>query len=347
MKYKDYYKILGVVRGADEKEIKAAYRKLARKFHPDVNKASDAAEKFKDINEAYEALSDPEKRRRYDNLGSSWQEGSDFTPPPGYENININFGKGDFGGFKTVHDFGDLGGMGGFSDFFETIFGDFFQQTSGGAKQKAYSGFTQETQRPPEKKENLDITQDLFIDIEDLMGEGTKAAKISYMEKCKECSGKGAYCYQCGGSGFLTISKTLNVKIPKGIKEESKIRLAGEGKTDKYGRKGNLYFIIKYKKHAYFKPEDSNIHADLEISVPKAVLGSIAEAKTLHGVVKVTIPPGTQSGKSLRLKGLGLPKKEGGYGDHIAKIKIIIPENPSEEEKKLYKKLVEIEKSLN
>lgn len=339
MKYKDYYKILGVDRDANEKEIKSAYRKLARKYHPDVNKSPDAAQKFKDVNEAYEVLSDLQKRQRYDGLGSSWKEGSDFTPPPGFENINIDFGAGDFGGFKTFHDMGGMGGFGGFSDFFETLFADFFQQTPHGTEQRAYS---QRTQRQPEVKENLDITQDLSIDLEDLMGQGTKTVKITYMEKCPECSGRGAYCYKCGGSGFVSETKTLNVKIPKGVKEGGKIRLSGEGKTGRHGNKGDLYLTIKYKKHPYFKLEDSKIIADLEVPAPKAVLGAVMEARTLHGIVKVTIPSGTQGGKSLRLKGLGLPLKEGGYGDHIAKIKIVIPENPSDKEKELYKKLAEI-----
>ncbi|OGI01609.1 MAG: hypothetical protein A2Y25_05565 [Candidatus Melainabacteria bacterium GWF2_37_15] len=335
MKYKDYYKILGVSRNADEKEIKSAFRKLARKYHPDVNKESNASEKFKDINEAYEVLSDPQKRKRYDNLGGSWQEGQNFTPPPGYENININFGQGGFGGFRNSQGFEDIGG---FSDFFETIFSDFFQQ-----QQQQTPPSARRTARPTEPEENLDITQDLFIDLEDLMGEGTKAVKISYMEKCKECRGQGSYCHQCGGSGFNTVSKTLNVKIPKGVKEGAKIRLIGEGKIGIGGgrsnRKGNLYLLVKYSKHPYFSIEDSNIVSDLEIPAPKAVLGTVAQANTLHGVVKVTIPAGTQSGKSLRLKGLGLPKKEGGYGDHIAKVKITIPESPTKEEMELYKKL--------
>ncbi len=331
MKYKDYYKILGIDRGASEKEIKSAYRKLARKYHPDVNKEPDAGQKFKDINEAYEVLSDPKKRKRYDNLGGSWREGADFTPPPGYENIRFDFGSGDFSGFKTVHDFDDLGG---FSDFFETMFADFFQQPYGRGKTQRSS-----VQRPQEKPENLNITQDLLIDLEDLMGDGTKAVKVSYMEKCRECSGRGSYCYRCGGSGYSTVSKNLNIKIPKGVKEGSKIRLAGEGKVDEYGRKGDLYLVVKYKKHPQFRHENSNVISDYEIPAPKAVLGTIAEVQTLHGVVKVTIPPGTQTGKSLRLKGVGLPKKDGGYGDHIVKIKIVIPQNPSEEEKELYKKL--------
>jgi len=336
MKYKDYYKILGVSRDADEKQIKSAFRKLARKYHPDVNKTDEAHEKFKEINEAYEVLSDKQKRQRYDSLGNSWQEGANFTPPPGFENIHFNFGGGSrqagFGGFE------DLGGLGSFSDFFESLFGDFGRQSTSGARRQSY-GFEQPHTQARESHENLDITQDLYIDLEDLMGDGTKAIKLSFMDKCPECGGKGPRCYNCGGSGFKTVSKNLNVKIPKGVKEGSKIRLSGEGKTSATGHKGNLYFIIKYNKHPDFEIEGTNVISIVEIPAPLAVLGTVANVKTLHGVVKVTIPEGTQSGKSLRLKNLGLPTKEGGFGFHTAKIKITIPEQPSKEEKELYKKL--------
>ena len=338
MKYKDYYKILGVSRDADEKQVKAAFRKLARKYHPDVNKDSDATIKFKEINEAYEVLSDSEKRQRYDGLGSSWQEGSQFTPPPGFENIHMNFGEGGFGGFRTFGDFGEGGGLGGFSEFFESIFGDYAKQSTSSHHRQSHT----HPQRHQQPEENLDITQDLAIDLEDLTGEGTKAVRISYIDKCSECGGRGSRCYKCGGSGVASVSKVLNVKIPKAIKEGSKIRLVGEGKASSSGKNGNLYFVIKYKHHHEFTVDGSNLSSDVEIPAPKAVIGTVAEVKTLQGVVKVTIPPGTQSGKSLRLKNLGLPKKEGGFGDHIAKIKITIPEHPTQEEKKLYQKLAEL-----
>jgi len=335
MKYKDYYKILGVDRNADEKQIKSAFRKLARQLHPDVNKSPDAVAKFKEINESYEVLSDPQKRQRYDSLGSSWQEGSNFTPPPGYENFHTNFGEGNFGGFGN---FGDMGGLGGFSDFFESLFSDFGKQSAGGQSHS----HSQRQHRHQEPQENLDITQNLSIDIEDLMGDGTKAVKISFMDTCPECGGRGSKCYRCGGSGFASVSKVLNVKIPKGVKEGAKIRLASEGKSAAGGRKGNLYLIIKYKQHPDYAVEGTNITSEVEIPAPKAVLGSVAEVKTLHGLVKVTIPAGTQSGKSLRLKNLGLPQKEGGFGDHIAKIKITIPEKPTNKEMDLYKKLADL-----
>ncbi|MDD3012259.1 MAG: DnaJ C-terminal domain-containing protein [Candidatus Gastranaerophilales bacterium] len=327
MKYKDYYEILGVSRNATEQEIKSAFRKLARKLHPDVNKSPDAVKKFKDINEANEVLSDPQKRQRYDSLGSSWNQGSEFTPPPGYENIN-------FGGFQG---FGDMGG--GFSDFFSSIFGD----VAGQGQQFSQRPRSHASSRG--HAENLDITQEMFLEPEDLMGDTSKSVKISYMDKCPNCSGRGSRCYQCGGSGVKSVSKTLNVKIPKGVKEGAKIRLSGEGKADAYDNKGNLYLIVRFKSNSYYQIEGSDISSELEVSAPEAVLGTIASVNTLHGVVKVTIPPGTQAGKSLRLKKLGLPKKEGGFGDHNVKIKIVIPDSPTDKEKELYKKLLEISRN--
>jgi len=337
MKYKDYYEILGVSKNATERDIKSAYRKLARKYHPDVNKDPGAAERFKDINEAYEVLSDPQKRARYDSLGSGWSQGDNFTPPPGFENININFGEG-FGGFSG---FDNLGGF-GFSDFFSAIFGDLAQQDPKTNYTKRARSYTGERTKP---SEDLNVTQDLYLDLEDLFGDITKSVKVTIIDKCPNCQGqRGTGCYNCGGTGIASTTKTLNVKIPKGVKEGMKIRFPGEGKTDAYGRKGTLYLVIKYKKHPFFKVEGSNVVGDVDVSAPEAVLGTVAEAKTLHGVVKVTIPPGTQSGKSLRLRGLGLPKDKGEYGDHIAKIRITIPENPTDKEKELYKKLLDLRK---
>lgn len=337
MKYKDYYEILGIKKDAGEKEIKSAFRKLARKYHPDVNKASNASDKFKDINEAYEVLSDPQKRQRYDNLGSGWNQGSEFTPPPGFENININFGNSGFGGSQS------FGNFDGFSDFFGSIFGDLMGQNVQQRRSGHSSGRAQHRHHP-QHNENLDITQDILLSPEDLMGNTTKVVHISYMDRCPDCAGRGSHCYKCGGSGVKSVSKTLNVKIPAEIKEGARIRLAGEGKSDNYGRAGNLYLVVKFKENSDFKIDGSDVSSELEVSAPKAVLGTAAEVKTLHGVVKVTIPPETQTGKLLRLKKLGLPKKDGSFGDHIVKIKITIPDKPSDKEKELYRQLLEIDK---
>lgn len=348
MQYKDYYKILGVERSSTDAQIKAAYRKAARKFHPDVNKSTDAVQRFKDINEAYEVLSDKEKRRRYDSLGANWQSGSDFTPPPGFEGFNFN--QKGYGQGAQSQGFSD---MGGFSDFFSSIFGDF----SGGQSTKkqsrsrfsyddfaGYGGQSQaRSSRTPKKSVDLDMTQELNVTARDLMQDKPMNVKLNTMQKCQKCSGVGSVCYECGGSGVVSESKNLNVKLPKGVKEGQKIRLPKEGKTDEYGQKGDLYFIIKFKDNEYtINHED--LTKQIDITPAEAVLGCKKDVKTLHGSVGIKIPPETHSGKTLRLKELGLPKKTGGFGNLNVKININLPTKISDKEIELYKKIMEIEK---
>lgn len=349
MQYKDYYKILGVERASTEAQVKAAYRKMARKFHPDVNKAPDSVQKFKDINEAYEVLSDKEKRNRYDSLGANWQSGSDFTPPPGFEGFNFN--QKSYGQGAQSQGFSD---MGGFSDFFSSIFGDF----SGGqsAKKQSRSRFSyddfanygaQSQSRPsrsPRKPVDLDVTQELNVSARDLMQDKPMNVKLNTMKKCQKCNGVGSVCYECGGSGVISESKNLNVKLPKGVKEGQKIRLANEGKTDESGQKGDLYFVIKFKDNEYTISHEDLIK-QIEITPSEAVLGCKKDVKTLHGTVGIKIPPETHAGKTLRLKELGLPKKTGGFGNLNVKININLPAKISDKEIALYKKIMEIEKS--
>lgn len=350
MEYKDYYKILGVDRDATEAKIKSAYRKLARQYHPDVNKSPDAVNKFKDINEAYEVLSDKEKKSRYDSLGANWQQGANFTPPPGFE--GFNFGQGGFSqGFS---------GGGDFSDFFSSIFGDLM----GGARTRQSSGrksqgFSYEdlfsgaagSQRgcsggncgsSKQEQENLDITQELNITAKDLMSDKPVSVKMNTVEKCMKCSGGGSVCSECGGTGIVSKTRNLTVKIPKGVKEGQKIRLKGEGKTDNYGRKGDLYFTIKFKDSEY-TIDAENVTKTIEITPAEAVMGCKKDITTLHGIIGIKIPPETRSGKTLRLKELGLPKKTGGYGNLNIKIAINIPVSISAKQKELYKKLLELE----
>ena len=344
MKYKDYYEILGLTRSATEKEIKAAYRKLAKKYHPAVNKAADASSKFKDVNEAYEVLSDPQKRQRYDGLGSSWNANSDFTPPPGYENLNFDFG--GFNGFGNggyqKASYGDFGSFGGFSDFFSSLFGDFSSQTSKTNYGKKSRYYQQDTTKPPAK--SLDINDTIVIEPEDAMDGVAKTFKITYLDECTDCAGRGSKCYKCGGTGISTVSKNLNIKIPKGVKEGQKIRLSGEGKKDEYGSVGNLYLTIKFNPKSIYKVDGENVISTVNITPAQAIFGIVKEVQTLHGVVKVTIPANTQAGQSLRLKGLGLPAKAGGFGAMTVKIQIAIEENLSEEQKDLYKKLLALDK---
>ena len=338
MQYKDYYEILGVKKDATESEIKSAYRKLARKYHPDVNKTKDAEEKFKDINEAYEVLGDKQKRQRYDSLGSNWQAGADFTPPPGFENFNFGGGQG----FQSFNFGGE--DLGGFSDFFSSIFGDMM-----GGGQRRSAGFgdfdfgnqrAQQTKRQAKPQENLDITMTLNVTAKDLFEQKPINVSFSHMEKCKQCKG-GSFCSACGGTGIINEKKSIKVKLPQGVKEGQKIRVKKEGKTDEYGRQGDLYLIIHLKDSVY-EIDGDDITKDVEITPPEAVLGCKKDIDTLHGKIGIKIPAETSTGKMLRLKGLGLPNKTGCYGNLNVRIKIVLPKNLTKEQIELYKKLNEL-----
>lgn len=341
MKYKDYYEILGVSRDADAAAIKSAYRKLARKYHPDVNKTKEAEEKFKDINEAYEVLGDKAKRQRYDSLGSSWQGGADYTPPPGFENFSFNFNQGGAQSF-------DFGGGGGFSDFFSSLFGDMMgaQQAGGGFggfdfRQAGASQGRQKQRASAPRQEDLDVTKTLNVTAKELFDGKPISVSFTEMEKCTQCHG-GGYCSNCGGTGIVSTPKTVKVRLPKGIEEGKKIRLKGEGKSDAYGNKGDLYFIVHFKDNEYIL-DGENLTKEVEITPPEAVLGCSKDIETLHGKINIKIPAGVSSGQSLRLKQLGLPKTTG-YGDLNAKIKIIIPKNMNNEIIDLYKKIEKLSK---
>ncbi len=340
MKYKDYYETLGVKRDATEAEIKSAYRKLARKYHPDVNKTKEAEEKFKDINEAYEVLGDKAKRQRYDSLGSSWQGGADYTPPPGFENFSFNFNQGGAQSF-------DFGG-GGFSDFFASLFGDMMSgnsRTSG----RGFGGFdfsqgmggfenmgrTASSSRAS-AKEDLDITKTLNLTAQEIFSKKPVSVTYTEMDKCGYCNGNG-YCSHCGGTGIHSEAKTVKVNLPKNLHEGAKIRLKGEGKSDGRGRKGDLYLVVHYKDSEY-EIEGSNLTKEVEITPPEAVLGCQKDIATLHGKINIKIPEGVSSGQTLRLKGLGLPDGNG-FGVLNARIRIVIPKNYNSEIKELYKKI--------
>ena len=327
MQYKDYYEILGVKRGASEAEIKSAYRKLARKYHPDVNKTKEAEAKFKDINEAYEVLGDKQKRDRYDSLGSNWQGGQSYTPPPGFENFSQ-------GGFQSFNFNGQ--DLGGFSDFFSSLFGD--MMGSMGASRSSFGGF-ETRQKPRRKPENLDVTMTLNVTAKDLFSQKPVTVRFNQMERCTQCPPNGGYCSACGGTGIRSEQKSIKVKIPSDVKEGQKIRVKGEGKADDYGQKGDLYLILHVKDPEY-SLDGFDLTKEAEITPPEAVLGTKKDIETLHGKIGIKIPPRTSSGQTLRLKGLGLPKKGGGYGNLNVKIKIVIPKNLSDKQIELYKKIM-------
>lgn len=345
MEYKDYYEILGVSRSASESEIKSAYRKLARKYHPDVNKTKEAEGKFKDINEAYEVLSDKAKRQRYDSLGANWQGGQSYTPPPGFE--QFNFG-GQGGNYQSFNFNGQ--DLGGFSDFFSSLFGDMMAGGAGASSGRNSGGFggfdfggAQRAQsagssRRRQKAEDLDVTKNLNITVEDIFAGKPISVKFSEMKRCTQCPQGGGYCSACGGTGIVNEQKSIKVKLPPELKEGQKIRVKGEGKQDEYGNKGDLYLIIHINDGEY-QTDGYDLIKDIEITPPEAVLGAKKEIKTLHGVITIKIPPKTSSGQMLRLKDLGLPKKGGGHGNLNARIKIVIPKTLTDKQVELYKQI--------
>ena len=347
MEYKDYYEILGVKRDASEAEIKSAYRKLARKYHPDVNKTKEAESKFKDINEAYEVLGDKAKRQRYDSLGSNWQGGQSYTPPPGFE--QFNFGGGNGGAYQSFNFNGQ--DLGGFSDFFSSLFGDMMMGGGarsqgmnfggfdfGGPQQTASSRRSSRQRQTKTSKEELDITKTLNITAKDVFNKKPISVNFSEMNRCTQCPPNGGYCSACGGTGFTNVTKSIKVKLPPEVKEGQKVRLKGEGKVDTYGQTGDLYLIIHFADKEY-DVDGADLTKEIEITPPEAVLGTKKEISTLHGNIGIKIPPKTSSGQMLRLKNLGLPKKEGGFGNLNAKIKIIIPKNLTEKQIELYKQI--------
>ena len=347
MEYKDYYEILGVKRDASEAEIKSAYRKLARKYHPDVNKTKEAESKFKDINEAYEVLSDKAKRQRYDSLGSNWQGGQSYTPPPGFE--QFNFGGGNGGAYQSFNFNGQ--DLGGFSDFFSSLFGDMMMGGGarsqgmnfggfdfGGPQQTASSRRSSRQRQATAKKEDLDITKTLNITAKDVFNKKPISVNFSEMNRCTQCPPNGGYCSACGGTGFTNVTKSIKVKLPPEVKEGQKVRLKGEGKVDTYGQTGDLYLIIHFADKEY-DVDGADLTKEIEITPPEAVLSTKKEISTLHGNIGIKIPPKTSSGQMLRLKNLGLPKKEGGFGNLNAKIKIIIPKDISAKQIELYKQI--------
>jgi DnaJ-class molecular chaperone len=296
VKYKDYYEILGVSRSATQDQIKSAFRKLARKYHPDVNPGDKSAEeKFKEINEAYEVLNDPQKRQLYDRLGANWKAGADFTPPPGWENIRIDFG--DFG-------FGPSSG-GGFSDFFETLFGDALGRGRGAARRGPFPG----------TMPGSDLELELPLTLEEAHRGGTRRVT-------------------------LPSGKSLEVKIPPGVRDSSLIRLAGQGEPNPSGgRSGDVYLRVKLQPHPVFQISGDDITVEAPMTPWEAVLGATIRVPTLDGTADVTVPPRSQGGQKLRLRGQGLIRRSGGRGDQFVRLKIMVPTDLTPAERRLFEEL--------
>jgi curved DNA-binding protein len=303
MEYKDYYKILGVSKNAPVEEIKKAYRKLAAKYHPDKNPGDKAAEeKFKDINEAKEVLSDPEKRKMYERFGSAYKQYQTTGRPGDFDWSQFTGGRGgqSFGGGSI--NFEDL--FGGSGDFFEILFG----QPSAGGRRKNW--------RSASVAKGQDLTAEASVTLEEAYHGTTRQLSV-------------------GG-------EMIKFSIKPGTKDRQKLKMSGKGGPGKNdGPRGDLYITVKVTPHPRFERDGDNLIGDLPVDIYTAILGGKAELKTLKGVIKVDIPPETENGKMLRLKGMGMPLYglPDTFGDLYAKISLKIPQNLSAEEAALFKKL--------
>ena len=323
VKFQDYYEVLGVPRSATAEDIKKAYRKLARKYHPDVNPGDNTAEeKFKDIGEAYEVLSDPEKRKRYDQLGENWKAGADFTPPPGWEG-----GRVDVGDWGDV--FGAGRGSGGFSDFFESLFG-------GRRGRRTGAGFAMRGQ---------DIEATIELSLEEAHHGGTRTITLQTTAVCPTCNGSGVQenqpCATCRGMGMVMRPKTLDVTIPAGVRHGSVIRLAGQGEPGTgQAPAGDLLLHVRLRPHRLFHVlGEGDVEVDLPVAPWEAALGTKVRVPTIEGAVDMTVPPGAQGGQRLRLRGQGLQRRSGGRGDQYVRLQLVNPPTLTDSERTLFEKL--------
>ena len=355
---KDYYEVLGVNKNSTDDEIKKAYRKLARQYHPDMNRddPKTAEAKMKEINEAYDVLKDKEKRAQYDQFGHAAFSGG-------------GYGGGTYTGNINMEDiFGNMEGFGGFGDIFSDLFG------GGGTRARQKRG--------PQK--GADLTYDLHITFEEAAFGKEMTIKVPRMETCKECSGTGAKkgtkpdecpdchgtgmrqtttrtpfgvisnarpcerchgtgqivknpCEHCHGRGQIRVTRDIDLKIPRGVDEGQRLRIAGGGQAgERGGATGDLYVYISIKPHKIFTRQGTNVYCEVPISFVQATLGAKVEVPTIDGKVELTIPEGTQSGEVHRIRGKGIPVLRGeGRGDEYVRIKVLTPKNLSARQRKL------------
>jgi curved DNA-binding protein len=308
MKYRDYYETLGVPRSATQDEIKQAYRKLARKYHPDVSKMADAESRFKEINEANEVLRDPEKRAAYDQIGSNWKAGQEFQPPPNWD-AGFEFRSGGASPFGTG---GPFAGGEGFdaSDFFETLFG---RRGTGGVGRRRGSVAGE------------DHHAKVLVDLEDAYRGAERTITLRAPVE--------------GADGRIAMQeRTLDVQIPKGIRPGQHLRLAGQGNAGSGGgRAGDLYLEIAFNPHPLFRVDGADVHVELPLAPWEAALGATVDVPTPEGTVQLTVPKGSAAGRKLRLKGRGLPGKT--PGDLYAVLAIVVPKAETDAQRAAFENL--------
>ena len=321
---KDYYSILGVNRNASEREIKQAYRRLARKHHPDINPGDKSAEqKFKRINEAYEVLSDKEKRHKYDQFGDQWQYADQFAQAHRQQAPFGDFGKGGYTEFRFGEE-GDLGSL------FDGLFRGFGTGTSS---------------RRARPQRGQDVEHPIEVTLGEAYQGASRFISLQAEEACSGCGGSGSIqnmpCSVCRGSGRVTRLKRLEVKIPSGVKDRARIRIAGKGGPGYGGGKsGDLYLVVSVKQHQVFERKGDNLHVEVAVPLTVAVLGGEVKVSTLKGKLELKVPPGTQNGRTFRLAGQGMPHLgNSSYGDLLARVKVVLPTKLSSQERELFEQL--------
>jgi molecular chaperone DnaJ len=350
----DFYKVLGVDRNASEKEIKNAYRKLARQYHPDVNPNDpQAEERFKQISQAYHVLGDPERRRKYDQLGPQWHTAGQ----PGTEG---------FGGFPGF----DFQAAGNFADVFEDLFGSF------GVGQRA----GRRTRHTAQPERGQDIEHQIAIPFEEALFGASHTIRISMADICPQCDGAGGStatcaacggtgfsqtqrgflalqqpcpqckgsgqqvtdrCSRCGGSGEIERTRKIDVRIPQGVEDGQRIRLAGQGARGRRGGPaGDLYLTVRVGTNPFFERKGHDLYCEVPVTFPEAALGAEIQVPTIRGQARLKIPPGTRSGQSFRLRGMGVPHTDGRRaGDQYVKVSIVVPERLTRKQRELIEQL--------
>jgi curved DNA-binding protein len=312
VQFRDYYETLGVPKTATDDEIKSAFRKLARKHHPDVAKDKKSAEeKFKQINEAYEVLSDPEKRKKYDQLGADWNQPGGFQPPPGWggQQPGGGFRQRSSGNGGVEFEFGGTG----FSDFFEAFFG-------GGRGQSAFGGFGQ---RQAGAERGNDVEADIMVTLEEALRGSTRTVSLRRT-----------------GSNKV---ESYQVKIPRGVHEGQRIRLAGQGEAGEHGGKsGDLFLRVRLARHPDFSVEGTDLVHEAKIAPWQAVLGTELKVPTPDGDVRLKVPAGTRGGQRFRLRERGLPTSAGTRGDLYVDVQINVPKKITERERELWRELAKL-----
>ena len=314
VQYKDYYETLGVPRNAGDDVIKKSFRKLAREFHPDVAKDKKRAEeKFKEINEAYEVLSDPAKRKKYDELGANWKTGAEFRPPPGAGGFPGGQGYRRRGQGDEDFEF-QFGGT-GFSDFFEQLFGSRMR----GGRSGSRGGFAPEQEYA---ERGNDIEGDIMVTLEEALHGSVREVNVRRPV------------------GRTTKTESYQVRIPPGVLEGQKLRVPGRGESGSGGgESGDLYLRVRLAKHPDFDVDDHNLIYEAELAPWEAVLGTEISVPALDGRVNIKIPAGTQSGQKLRVRGRGLPTRGESRGDLLVATRIVVPAKITDAEKNLWEQL--------